>query len=372
VTRRERLELNGRWEFCTDPANSGLVERWYAPGKHFSDSITVPGAWQAQGVGKPKGPLRHQYEGVAWYRRGVTVPESWRSLSTVLRIGGAHRRTIAFVNGAEVGRHDGFSAPFAFDISPVLLPGAENEIVLRIENPPFSVEAAPPEQVPLYPTGMLNYIANWGGVYGRVALEAAPLLRVESMLVVPDVKRRVVRFQVTLNDVPAGSPLSVRAAIPGAAPVTAVVKTAAPINLDVSVPNARLWTPEEPNLLTAMIELLSSGRPIDAVEQRFGLREIETRQNVLLLNGKPLYLRGYGDDNIEVLGGFPPVSRPVLVERLQRAKNFGFNAVRCHSWVPPEEYFEVADEVGIFVMAELPTVYTKLINPHLDLLTREK
>jgi len=376
VTRRERLELNGSWEFGTDPANSGLIERWYAPGKHFPNSITVPGAWQAQGVGKPKGSLRHHYEGVAWYRRTVTVPDSWRSLSTVLRIGGAHRRTIAFVNGAEVGRHDGFSAPFAFDISPVLLPGAKNEIVLRIENPPFSVEAAPPEQVPLYPTGMLNYIANWGGVYGRVALEAAPRLRVESILVVPDVKRRVVRFHValndvTLNDVPAGSPLSVRATLPGAAPVTAVVSTAAPINLEVAVPNAPLWTPDEPNLLTAMVELLSSGRPIDTVEQRFGLREIETRQNVLLLNGKPLYLRGYGDDNIEVLGGFPAVSRPALVERLQRAKSFGFNAVRFHSWVPPEEYFEVADEVGMFVMAELPTVYTQFFLPHLDFLTRE-
>ncbi|HEX6545420.1 MAG TPA: glycoside hydrolase family 2 TIM barrel-domain containing protein [Bryobacteraceae bacterium] len=371
VTRRERLELNGSWEFCTDPANAGLADRWYAPGKHFADSIRVPGAWQAQGIGKPQGALRHQYEGVAWYRRSVTAPESWSGLSTRLRIGGAHRRTIAFVNGAEVGRHDGFSAPFAFDISSVLLPGAKNEIVLRIENPPFSVEAAPPEQTPLYPTGMLNYIANWGGVYGTVALEAAPALRVESILVLPDVQRRVARFQVTLSDVPAGSSLSVRATIPGAAPVTAAAKAAVPINLDVPVPHAHLWTPEEPHLLTAVVELLSSGRQIDAVEQRFGLREIETRQNVLLLNGKPLYLRGYGDDNIEVLGGFPAVSRPVLVERLRRAKDFGFNAVRFHSMVPPEEYFEVADEVGMFVMAELPTVYTQFFLPHLDFLTRE-
>ena len=75
------------------------------------------------------------------------------------------------------------------------------------------------------------------------------------------------------------------------------------------ITDARLWSPEQPHLYTAAITLQQGGRERDRVEERFGMRQLQTRGNVLLLNGKPLYLRGYGDDNIEVLTGFPPSSR---------------------------------------------------------------
>jgi hypothetical protein len=101
------------------------------------------------------------------------------------------------------------------------------------------------------------------------------------------------------------------------------------------------------------------------------MREIRTKGNVLLLNGKPLYLRGYGDDNIEVLTGVPPASKEVYRKRLQLAKSFGFNAVRFHSMTPMREFFEAADEVGIFVMAELPVAYTQYFLPHKEFLRRE-
>ena len=92
---------------------------------------------------------------------------------------------------------------------------------------------------------------------------------------------------------------------------------------------------------------------------------------MLLLNGKPLYLRGYGDDNIEVLTGVPPASKEVYRKRLQLAKSFGFNAVRFHSMTPMREFFEAADEVGIFVMAELPVAYTQYFLPHKEFLRNE-
>ena len=107
------------------------------------------------------------------------------------------------------------------------------------------------------------------------------------------------------------------------------------------------------------------------MEQRFGFREVSTQGNTLLLNGKPIYLRGYGDDNIEVLTGFPPSSKAVFLDRLKLAKSFGFNAVRFHSMTPPPAYFEAADEVGILVMAELPAVNTQYFFAHRDFLKRE-
>lgn len=369
---RAQLDLNGTWEFRLDAANAGLSEKWYASGGRFPDSITVPGCWQAQGIGEPSGNLRHQYAGTAWYRRKVAVPESWRGKAVKLRIGGAHRRTTLFVNGIEVGGHDGFSAPFAMDVSSAIRPGQENDIVLRIENPPAVIDESPDKQKPVLPTGMLNYIASWGGIYGGVGLEAVPPSRVESVLITSDVAQQRVSFRVTVNGVGNAARMSLRVSVPGAQAVTRKLSEgSADSVVDVPVPNAPLWSPDDPQLLTAAIQLLEGGREIDRMEQRFGFRQVSTEQNVLLLNGIPLYLRGYGDDNVEVLTGFPPSSRAVFIERLKLAKSFGFNAVRFHSMTPPPEYFQAADEVGMLVMAELPAAYTQYFFAHRDFLKRE-
>ena len=137
------------------------------------------------------------------------------------------------------------------------------------------------------------------------------------------------------------------------------------------MPGARLWSPERPDLYTALISLIQGATERDRVEQRFGLREIKTQGNVLLLNGKPLYLRGYGDDDVEVLSGVPPASKEIYLQRLRLARSFGFNAVRFHSMTPVGEFFEAADELGIMVMAELPVAYTQFLLPFQDFVRGE-
>lgn len=361
---RDRLDLNGSWQFRLDPQNEGLAQRWFDGG--LPSTIQVPGAWQAQGFGAESAQLRHDFAGAAWYERTVAVPAGWQGGRTVLRLGGAHRRVTVFVNGVELGGHDGFSAPFEFDITSALRVGAENRIVLRVENPPVVIEASPDRQKPLQPTGMLNYIGNWGGIFGGVELRRMPATRIGSVLVVSDVARRRIQFRVKAE----GAGLSVRVSVPGCAPVTAAV-TGEQADVEVEAAGVPVWSPEEPRLVTAQVDLLAQGRVVDEVEQRFGFRTVSTQGQTLLLNGRPVYLRGYGDDNVEVLTGFPPSDKAVFVERLKRAKSFGFNAVRFHSMVPPEAYFEAADEVGLLVMAELPAAYTQYFAAHTDFLKRE-
>jgi beta-galactosidase/beta-glucuronidase len=312
---REQIDLNGEWEFRLDPLNAGLQQKWFAPSERFTDSINVPGAWQAQGFGEPSGILRHNYEGPAWYRRTVSVPETWRAKRTVLHIGGTHRRVRAFVNGVELGGHDGFSAPFEFDISSAIKPGSVNVIVLRIENPPVTIEASPDKQKPLLPTGMLNYIGNWGGIYGAVELRSTPRTYIKSVLIIPDVEQRRISFRVRIDS--AENPRPVTLSVEAAGSAASVDIPAAKLDSDAVVgipaPNAPQWSPDDPQLLTARIRLLDRGEEIDRKEERFGFRQFTTRGSTLLLNGKPLYLRGYGDDNVEVLTGFPPSSRKVIL-----------------------------------------------------------
>ena len=137
------------------------------------------------------------------------------------------------------------------------------------------------------------------------------------------------------------------------------------------MPDAHLWSPDHPFLYTAQVAIETNGGETDRVPERFGMRQITTREGVLLLNGKPLYLRGFGDDNIEVLSGTPPASKEIYLHRFQLAQSFGFNAVRFHSMTPVPEYFEAADETGILVMAELPAAYTMYFLPHKEFLRNE-
>jgi hypothetical protein len=375
AAQRARIDLDGTWSFRVDPTNSGEAEGWARAPELGGRQIRVPGAWQAQGVGEPRGALRHDYAGQAWYRRTVAVPAAWKGKIVRLRIGGAHRTTTVFVNGERIGEHDGFSAPFAFDVTKAMRPGAENVIALRIANPGEVPQEGPREQKPVRPTGMLNYIGNWGGIYGHVELEASEPTRIERVYVRPDVAAKTARFEIGVrNDAAeprtvvarvsvAGHEAQARVQIDGGATADAAVT--------VALPEAQLWSPEHPTLYDAVITLREGRRERDRVTERFGMRQVQTRGNVLLLNGKPLYLRGYGDDNIEVLHGFPPASHDVYVERLKRAKSFGFNAMRFHSMTPPEGLFRAADEVGMFVMAELPAAYTQYVLPHRDFLRRE-
>jgi hypothetical protein len=342
AAERPRIDLNGAWEFRTE----GGTAR----------SIQVPGAWQAQGVGEPSGILRNHYVGKAWYRRSVAIPGAWKGKTVFLRVGGVVRRAAVSVNGVRVGEHDGCSAPFSFEISSALRPGAENQIEFLVENPGTTITDAPHDQKSTEPTGMFTYIGNWGGIYGSVALEAVEPEHIESVVIVPDVRRKQAQFQVAVKG--ASGRIEVEAAgAKGSADVSAG-------EVVLQLADAELWSPERPTLYTATIRLIQDGRERDRIQERFGLREITTEGNALLLNGKPLYLRGFGDDNIEVLTGVPPASRQVHFDRLRLAKSYGFNAVRFHSMTPGREYFEAADEVGILVMAELPASYTMHFLPH--------
>lgn len=371
---RARIDLDGRWEFRLDPQNLGLGEHWFDQRNQFTSTIMVPGTWEAQGYGERSGNLRHQYAGAAWYRRHLAIPSAWSGKLIIFRVGGAHRLTRLFVNGVDFGEHAGFNAPFSFDITRAVRAGQDNVIAMRIENPPFDVQSSPDKQKPSMPVGMFDYIANWGGIYGDVTVETENQTHIESVLVTCNAEKRAAAFRIQVSGAQAGS-TSLRVSIPGAEPVTSPVTSGAGKGsdnaLEIPLPHAPLWSPDHPELLTATIELLQNGNKVDSVTQRFGFRQISTRGNVLLLNGNPLYLRAYGDDDVEVLNGFPPASPDVCVKRLQLAKSFGFNAVRFHSMTPPECYFNAADQVGLLIMAELPAVYTQFFFAHRDFLRGE-
>ena len=246
----------------------------------------------------------------------MAIPAAWRGKSITLRIGGAHRYTTLFVNGRKIGEHRGFSAPFSFDVTDAVRPGEDNVIALRIENPGAVPLEGPREQKPLHPTGMLNYIGNWGGIYGSVELQATDPTWIEQRLrAARTSSASVATFVVTRAKPRDAARLPARCrsrSAPRQRGPGAECRSPAGGRAEVEGrrgrcpmracgrPSSRISTPPRSRCEQGR-------RARDRVEERFGMRQLQTHGNVLLLNGKPLYLRGYGDDNIEVLTRLPAI-----------------------------------------------------------------
>lgn len=382
IMLRPKISLDGEWKFQLDPSNAGEQEHWYSNPQRIESTISVPACWQAEGYGKPTGILKHDYVGPAWYSKEVFVPENWKGEKVELHIGGAFTYVIAYVNGRKAGEHAGFSTPFQFEITPFIQPGSTNLISLRVANArqhQSSIDTSKNDYNE--PTGALNYIARWGGLYRGVYLEARPRIGIRQIAITTTLSDRTAHFRFSLyNDSESQFRGHLRVSVRSRSgtEVAQASKTATvashsteELHLDVRVPDAQLWSPDQPSLYEAGAYLYQGERLVDEATERFGMREIRIDGTDILLNGKPLYLRGYGDDSVYVISGTPPTAKEIYAERLKLAKEFGFNAVRFHSWTPTVEFFEAADEAGILVLAELPVTYAQYLLPNREFLRNE-
>ncbi len=357
--RPASLGLDGPWEFRFAPDDRGLTEQWFAGAAPFERQLQVPGCWDAQGVGAPTAKMRHNAIGVGWYRREVTLPADWSGQRVWLRVGGVHRSARVWCNGQSVGEHWGYPTAFRCDLTTALRPGASQQLVLAVDSRHHR------ERDPL--VGAFDIIdfmdLTWGGFHESLSLEATGQTWLDDVFVKPHPGARRATVEVALAGAttePLELACTVRPAT-GGAPLAAqqVVVPAGrtSLSLTVALPGAPLWTPETPNLLTAELVLTVGGRPLDRLDQRFGLRRLEATAQGFRLNGERFFLRGYGDDYTFPRELVAPASVEFWRGYLRRRKEFGFNGVRHHSTMLGESYLRAADEVGVFVQPELPIAY---------------
>ena len=100
----------------------------------YPDNIKVPGNWQTQGFGEPVHLVRHNYQGIAWYRRSFEVPEDWAGQRVWLRFQSVCNNGEAYVNGRKVGRIESFVSPYEFDVTDFVEPGAVNGVAVRVDS----------------------------------------------------------------------------------------------------------------------------------------------------------------------------------------------------------------------------------------------
>jgi len=379
ASKRPTFCLSGEWTFQLDPGDVGLGERWYADKTPFGAPITVPGSWQAQGHGDHKHlslqcqgwgmPAQERelcsYRGTGWYRRAFKVPSDWDGQRVWLVVGGTHPLAEFWIDDISVGRHGRSFFEYRLDLTDHVKPGSDHVLTVRISEYPGTEQGR--NWLNHVQGGILNCLTTWSGIYRDVYLQATNNVWIESVSVVPCLKEESATLLIrlggdTIDEVPtprlSASVLKLDGTEVGAAeyeisglPFEDVVC------VEVPVPDPTLWSPDDPNLYRVEITLTSDGQQLDTYSDRFGMRTFTVDGNRILLNGTPVWLRGFGDDSCYPLSLCPSVERKVLEKELRQAKDYGFNYVDHLVGFPHKEYLDLADELGL-LMQMYPTYVT--------------
>lgn len=375
ASAREVVSLDGVWSFATDPDDRGEAERWFLPeaklpamplpgyAPEANGQIRVPGLWDNQGYGTETEKTRHNFVGKGWYQRRLDIPQAWQGRHVFLTITGASRRAKVWVGEHCVGEHIGYVAPAEFEITPYVQAGQSATITIQVDSKQHWETDA------LYGAGALaDYMdIAYGGIWGHVLLDARADAWLRDLHVQPDVPNSAVSVSATLEG---DAPRADRATLEVFdAQGRAVAQTATPlspsaagsITLQAPLANPALWSPESPTLYRARLTLRRGDEVLDSQESRLGMRQFTIDGYRLLLNGKPIFLRGYGDDHIYPNEMGMPSDKELHRQRLQIIKSYGFNHVRHHSTMMPPEYYDACDELGIITTAEFPICYTQFL-----------
>ena len=374
---REVLNLDGTWNFATDPGNKGEAEKWQQPEAKLpamplpgyaptaNGKIQVPGIWDNQGYGVETDKVRHNFVGKVWYKRQVEIPQSWAGRRAFLAITGVSRYSKVWINEQFLGEHIGYLSVQEYDVTPYVTPGKTATITIQVDSKQrWEVDSM------FGASSLADYMdVAWGGIWGHVFLEARPDAWLSDPYIQPDVANSSCTVSATCNgkaEAADAAKLEVfdkngQRVAEATTKLDAKLAAGQPVSMKAVIPNAALWTPDSPTLYTAKISLLKGGQALDTIESRFGMRQFSIDGPYVLLNGRRIMLCGYGDDHIYPEQMAMPSDKELHLKQLRIIKSYGFNHVRHHSTILPPEYYEACDEVGIITTAEFPICYEPFI-----------
>jgi hypothetical protein len=344
--RPEWLSLNGSWAFRLDPADSGLAAGWQRGGPPAPGKITVPFSWASplSGVGDTA------Y--IGWYARNIAAPGAWNGKRIFLVVGASDWRTTAWLDGQELGTHQGGYTPFEFELTAGLRAGGAHRLVLRVDDAPraFKLE------------GKQGY-GNARGIWQTPYLEARGASPLRYLHFSPDIERQVLRVDARLLE-KAPSPLTLTLSFPhGEVPSVTrrIQKGADGTTFELSVPASHLWSLDDPYLydVTASVRG-AAGAVDDVVNSYFGMRKISvetlpgTGYRYVALNGVPLYLQLALDQGYHPAGFYTFPTDSVMRDEILRARQIGLNGLREHVKLESPRKLYWADRLGLLIMADVP------------------
>lgn len=371
-TMDRKLDIAGKWTVRLDSADIGKKESWQ--GKLYETTIQLPGTTDAAGLGIPadiqpsleKSKLQHltrahQYIGPAWYSKVISVPANWEGRDLYLYLERTLWDTQVWIDGKQIeGHEESLIAPHRYNLTPYVECGKKHTLTIRVDNR---------QRHDISVKGLAHAYTDhtqirWNGILGNMHIEALEKVRVAGVQLYPDVANKKVKTVVSI--VNSTSDLQQASLSMNVSSKDGICRLAAK-NKDIKVKpgtssvellydmgdNVTLWSEFTPYIYEASVNL-KTNESTSKITEDFGMRQLENRGSQMLMNNKPLFLRGTLECCIFPLTGTPPMDKDGWRKVFTSAKEYGLNHLRFHSWCPPEAAFEVADEMGFYLQIELP------------------
>ncbi|MCP4164526.1 MAG: DUF4981 domain-containing protein [Chloroflexi bacterium] len=375
--------LAGDWRFKFLPNPESALRVLSTEGNTTAwDTIQVPGNWTTQGYDKPiytnvqmpipndppKVPQDDNPTGI--YRRTFRVPEAWADRHIFICFDGVESAFYLRINGQEIGYSQGSRLPAEFDVTPYVQPGENvvTAIVIRWSDGSY-----------------LEDQDHWwmAGVYRHVYLYATPKVHIFDFFAKPEldagyqdgrlqVSARIENYGGAALD---GYQLSMMLydaednevfseAVTGEVVESELDTTHVELHGAVTTPER--WSAERPYLYTLILSLKqTSGETIEAVSCRVGFRKIEISNRELLINGRPVLIKGANRHDHDDVHG-KTISVESMIADIKLMKQFNFNAVRTSHYPNDSRFYNLCDEYGFYVIdeanIETHAAYDKLTN----------
>lgn len=344
MERDEWKNLNGLWNYTVAPILEDKPRQW-------DGEILVPFAIESalSGVKKRVGP-----DNKLWYNKTFTIPEDWSGERIKLHFGAVDWRAEVWVNGKKVGSHDGGYIAFSFDITDALKENEDQQITVSVWDPtddgfqPRGKQVRDPRGIWYTPTT---------GIWQTVWLEPVPEVAIKDLEMTPNIDDQYLNLEVQTDAEARDYTIKAEAFADGekVSEISGDLKE----QMQLSIPNMKLWSPDNPFLYDLTVSLHHNGKKVDEVDSYFGMREIRIDKAEdgfvrLFLNDEPLFHYGLLDQGFWPDGVYTAPTDDALKYDIEVTKDLGFNMIRKHVKVEPNRWYYWADKVGVLVWQDMP------------------
>lgn len=361
-----QLSLNGSWNLRLD---SGEQKQY---------KINLPGTLDDAGIGEmnrqsPKLDMatmahltrKRNYVGKAYYTRRFRVPDNWSSKQINLVLGRVLWQSTVWIDGQLLeDQGESLVTSQKLDITRLVKPGQTQEITICINNANiypginnYAVQYPAAESKEMVHAYTNHTQIKWNGILGGILLEARPPVSLQQVDVYPDLQKKQLSVRYRLNgQYPGATRIRSYVLDPenGKQWPSELLLEGSNLEGAISLPARPVYWNEFQPKLYRLVTILQTASGTDTVQTSFGIRQLQVKQGDLYLNDDRIFLRGNLECAIFPLKGYPPMHVKEWQQLFAKAKAYGLNHLRFHSWCPPEAAFEAADKAGLYLQVELP------------------
>lgn len=337
--RSSWINLNGEWDFCFDNGRSGIAREFYNSSDVFDRKIVVPFCVESSlsGIG-----CKDFMYGV-WYKRSFCLSDDNLRGRTIIHFGAADFRTIVYINGNNVGEHEGGYVSFSFDITDFVTEG-ENTVVVYCEDDTRNPMIPRGKQSEEYYSHGCDYTRTTG-IWQTVWLEFTPFNYIKNFRFFPDYRNAV--LNVTGEVIGCDELKAVVTYENREVAVASIADCEGNFSVSLALSEKHLWEVGNGRLYDIVF---TYGE--DVVKSYFGLRNVSFDGYKFLLNGKSVFQRLILDQGFYPDGIYTAPSDDDLLADIKRSQACGFNGARLHEKVFEERFLYHADKEGYLVWGE--------------------